>query len=184
MGAIGIGVAHQAVAAALVAIAVAVVMVVVPQPDSNHTSAVEVVGHAGVPMDWHGGCSRGVTLPRSGPLGPKCHDRSAWSSTVRRRGGFLGWRQIAAGGESGAMVVDRVRAGRRMVPEPPVVAWVLSGIAALALAGRPMFDLVIESDPAVQAWATVFVSALRPAPLHEPQQQSKAARTARQSSAL
>ena len=34
----------------------------------------------------------------------------------------------------------------------------LGGIAAIALLGRPMFDLVIGSNDGLQAWATVFVA--------------------------
>jgi uncharacterized protein len=39
-----------------------------------------------------------------------------------------------------------------------VVPLLLGGVAALALVGRSMFDLVIGSNPALQAWATVFVA--------------------------
>jgi hypothetical protein len=56
------------------------------------------------------------------------------------------------------MVMDRAQPGRHTVPDPPVVPLLLAGIAVLALVGRPAFDVVVRSEPAVQAWATVFVA--------------------------
>jgi uncharacterized protein len=55
-------------------------------------------------------------------------------------------------------MADRQVSSGRVVPGPPVVPLLIGGVAALALFGRPMFDLVIGSDPALQAWATVFVA--------------------------
>jgi uncharacterized membrane protein YraQ (UPF0718 family) len=55
-------------------------------------------------------------------------------------------------------VADGSQPGGRVVAGPPVVPLLLGGVAALALVGRPMFDLVIGSRPALQAWATVFVA--------------------------
>lgn len=61
-------------------------------------------------------------------------------------------------GKLGSMVMDRARPGRATVPDPPVVPLLLVGVGALALVGRPMFDAAVGSEPAVQAWATVFVA--------------------------
>ncbi len=54
--------------------------------------------------------------------------------------------------------MDRARPDERAVPGPPVVALLVGAVAVLALAGRPMFDLLVGSNPALQAWATVFVA--------------------------
>ena len=56
------------------------------------------------------------------------------------------------------MVEGPPRSGERVIPGPPVVPLLLSGLAVLALLGRPLFDLLVVSDPALQAWATVFVA--------------------------
>ena len=41
----------------------------------------------------------------------------------------------------------------------PVLPVLLGGVAALALLGRPFFELFVGSDhPGLQAWATVFVA--------------------------
>jgi uncharacterized membrane protein YraQ (UPF0718 family) len=61
-------------------------------------------------------------------------------------------------GQTAGMVTDRAGPGRRAIPGPPVVPLLLSGVAALVLVGRPMFDVLVGSSPALQAWATVFVA--------------------------
>jgi uncharacterized protein len=40
----------------------------------------------------------------------------------------------------------------------PVLPVLLGGVAALALLGRPFLELFVGSNPALQAWATVFVA--------------------------
>lgn len=56
------------------------------------------------------------------------------------------------------MTVDRGRPTRPVIPDPPAVPVLLIGIALLAVVGRPLFDTVVGSAPALQAWATVFVA--------------------------
>lgn len=54
--------------------------------------------------------------------------------------------------------MDPSQRTRPVIPDPPVVPVLLIGIAMLALVGRPLFDAVVGSAPALQAWATVFVA--------------------------
>jgi hypothetical protein len=59
---------------------------------------------------------------------------------------------VAGSGETAGVVSTDRRA------TDPVLPVLLGGVAALALLGRPFFELFVGSDhPGLQAWATVFV---------------------------
>jgi uncharacterized protein len=55
-------------------------------------------------------------------------------------------------------VADGSQRTGRAVAGPPVAPLLLGAVAALAFLGRPMFDLFVGSNAALQAWATVFVA--------------------------
>jgi uncharacterized membrane protein YraQ (UPF0718 family) len=60
---------------------------------------------------------------------------------------------VAESGETAGVVSTDRRAA------DPVLPVLLGGVAALALLGRPFFELFVGSDhPGLQAWATVFVA--------------------------
>ena len=56
------------------------------------------------------------------------------------------------------MVAQEHRPAGKAVPGPPVIPILLGGVAALALFGQTAFDVLVGSNPGLQAWATVFVA--------------------------